>query len=92
MTSRSPLRIASLAAVAALLPLTAGCASLGGGKGPDDTGYIARDAESLYAAAKERLDRGDVKVAAALFDDLIHDLLWHLLKVGRLHRVAGAAG
>ena len=70
MTSRSSLRIASLAAVAALLPLTAGCASLGGGKGPDDTGYIARDAESLYTAAKERLDRGDVEVAAALFDEV----------------------
>jgi outer membrane protein assembly factor BamD len=71
MTARSPLRIAMLAATAAMLPLTAGCASLGiGGGAPSDTGYIARDAESLYAAAKARLDRGDTRVAAALFDEV----------------------
>jgi outer membrane protein assembly factor BamD len=71
MTARSPLRIAMLAATAAMLPLTAGCASFGiGGGAPSDTGYIARDAESLYAAAKARLDRGDTRVAAALFDEV----------------------
>jgi outer membrane protein assembly factor BamD len=70
MTARSPLRIASLAAIAALLPLTAACSALGGGSGPAETGYIARDAESLYMAAKERLDRGDTRVAAALFDEV----------------------
>jgi outer membrane protein assembly factor BamD len=69
MTARSPFRIAMLAAVAASLTLTAGCASLGR-KGPSDTGYVARDAESLYAAAKERLDRGDIRTAAALFDEV----------------------
>ena len=61
MTARSPLRIAALAAAAATLPLIAGCSSLGLGGGPSETGYVARDAESLYSAAKERLDRGDVK-------------------------------
>jgi outer membrane protein assembly factor BamD len=70
MTARSPLRIASLAALTALLPLTAACSALGGGSGPAETGYIARDAESLYMAAKERLDRGDTRVAAALFDEV----------------------
>ncbi len=70
MTARSPLRIASLAAVAVLLPLTAGCAALGGGGSRSETGYIARDAESLYAAAKARLDRGDTQIAAALFDEV----------------------
>ena len=70
MTARSPLRIAALAAAAATLPLIAGCSSLGLGGGPSETGYVARDAESLYSAAKERLDRGDVKVAAALFDEV----------------------
>jgi outer membrane protein assembly factor BamD len=71
MTARSPLRIATLAAAAAAVSLTAGCAGLGGGgRAATDTGYIARDAESLYSAAKERLDRGDTRVAAALFDEV----------------------
>ena len=43
---------------------------LGGNRGPSETGYVARDAESLYSAAKERLDRGDARVAAALFDEV----------------------
>jgi outer membrane protein assembly factor BamD len=69
MIARSPLRIALFAAT---LPLIAGCSTLGigGGDKGADTGYVARDAESLYAAAKERLDRGDVQVAAALFDEV----------------------
>jgi len=71
MIARSPLKIALFAAVAAVLPLTAGCSTLGiGGKKGADTGYVARDAESLYSAAKQRLDRGDVAVAAALFDEV----------------------
>src|SRR5690606_35155879 len=32
--------------------------------------YVARDAESLYTAAKQRLDSGDARVAAALFDEV----------------------
>jgi outer membrane protein assembly factor BamD len=63
-------KIALWAAVAAVLPLTAGCSMFGGGDGPSDTGYVARDAESLYSAAKERLDSGDARVAAALFDEV----------------------
>ena len=70
MTARSPKRIALLAATVAVFPLVAGCSALGGGDGPADTGYVARDAESLYAAAKDRLDRGDVLIAAALFDEV----------------------
>jgi outer membrane protein assembly factor BamD len=72
MTARSPLRIALVAAAAAALPLLAGCSSLGigGGGDPAQTGYVARDAESLYSAAKARLDAGDVKIAAALFDEV----------------------
>lgn len=71
MTARSPHRIALLAAATAALSLTAGCSSLGiGGGNSAETGYVARDAESLYAAAKERLDRGDVAIAAALFDEV----------------------
>jgi len=70
MNARSPARIALLAAVTAVLPLTAGCSMLGGGRGPSETGYVARDAESLYLAAKDRLDAGDARVAAALFDEV----------------------
>jgi outer membrane protein assembly factor BamD len=70
MTARSPTRIAAFAAVAAALPLTAACSTLGIGDEPAETGYVARDAESLYTAAKDRLDRGDVQVAAALFDEV----------------------
>jgi outer membrane protein assembly factor BamD len=70
MTARSPLRIAALAAVAATLPLISGCSTLGLGGGRSETGYVARDAESLYSAAKQRLDRGDVRIAAALFDEV----------------------
>jgi outer membrane protein assembly factor BamD len=66
------MRIALVAAAAAALPLLAGCSSLGigGGGDPAQTGYVARDAESLYSAAKARLDAGDVKIAAALFDEV----------------------
>ena len=52
-----------------LIPLAlAACASTGGKKG--DTAYVARDVESLYSAAKERLDAGQPKIAAALFDEV----------------------
>ncbi|WP_164117233.1 outer membrane protein assembly factor BamD [Sphingorhabdus sp. Alg239-R122] len=35
-----------------------------------DTSYIARDVNTLYSAAKDRLDRGQTKLAAALFDEV----------------------
>jgi outer membrane protein assembly factor BamD len=75
MNARSPAwispKIVIVAAAAAVLPLTAGCSLLsGGGGGPSDTNYVARDAESLYAAAKRRLDNGEPRVAAALFDEV----------------------
>src|SRR6478672_533034 len=54
---------------ASLIPLAlAACATPGSKKG--DTAYVARDVESLYAAAKDRLDAGQPKVAAALFDEV----------------------
>ena len=49
--------------------LTAGCASRGGG-GPEDTAYVARDVETLYAEARSRLDRNQPQLAAALFDEV----------------------
>jgi len=72
MNARSPARTRPriiAAAVAAMLPLTAGCSMFGGGE-PAETGYVARDAESLYAAGKDFLDRGNARVAAALFDEV----------------------
>ena len=66
-SGRSPLRLLALAAATAVLGLTAGCA---GTKAKKDVAYVARDVDTLYAAAKDRLDRGDAKQAAALFDEV----------------------
>ena len=68
MLTRSPIKFAILAAAAAALTLTAGCGGRGGKN--RDTAYVARDVNTLYAAAKEKLDRGDSKTAAALFDEV----------------------
>ncbi|HEX8525556.1 outer membrane protein assembly factor BamD [Allosphingosinicella sp.] len=59
----------ALLAAAAILPL-AGCAG-----GPDartraDTRYVARDVNTLYNAAKQRLDRGLYVQAATIFDEV----------------------
>ena len=68
MQIRSPLKLALLALAGGALVLTSGC----GGKGGKnrDTAYVARDVDTLYQAAKDRLDRGDTKEAAALFDEV----------------------
>ena len=68
MLARSPLKIAMLAAGSAAILLTAACG--GGGSRPEETAYVARDVETLYRAAKERLDQGRAKEAAALFDEV----------------------
>ena len=65
---RASLRVLATAAVIGVsLTLTA-CAGRGGG--PKDTAYVARDVETLYASAKDRLDRGQPTLAAALFDEV----------------------
>ncbi|ABC63538.1 outer membrane protein assembly factor BamD [Erythrobacter litoralis] len=56
-------------AVSALATATLAACSTGGG-GERDTAYVARDVETLYASAKDRLDRGNAKLAAALFDEV----------------------
>jgi outer membrane protein assembly factor BamD len=56
-----------LLACAAAVPL-AGCATGRGGKG--DTAYVARDVNTLYAAAKRTMDQGDYEQAAKLFDEV----------------------
>jgi len=68
MSHRSPIKLALLAAATGALVLTSGCAGSKGGT--KDTAYVARDVDTLYMAAKERLDRGDTRQAAALFDEV----------------------
>ena len=65
--SRSPAKFALAAALCGATLVTTGCAR--GGDGPRDTAYVARDVETLYASAKDRLDRGNAPLAAALFDE-----------------------
>jgi outer membrane protein assembly factor BamD len=64
-----PRPLALLALAAAIVPL-AGCGSLGGGRTSVDTRYVARDVNTLYNAAWERLQRGNYPIAAALFDEV----------------------
>lgn len=65
---RSPLaRPLALGLVAALALPVAGCA---GNRNRADLPYVARDVGTLYSAAKQRLDQGRYKEAAALFDEV----------------------
>jgi outer membrane protein assembly factor BamD len=57
---------AALAAAAVLLTL-GGCSH---NKRKGDTNYVARDIETLYAAARDQLDRHHYKQAAELFDEV----------------------
>jgi len=68
MFERSRLKTALLVAATGALVLTAGCAGRGGKN--RDTAYVARDVDTLYAAAKKRLDDGNARQAAALFDEV----------------------
>lgn len=63
--STRPLALVLVAALA--LPLAA-CNRGGGTRA--DLPYVARDVGTLYTAAKDRLDRGQYKLAAALFDEV----------------------
>lgn len=66
---RIPLkRPIALALIGASVLTIAGCARRGGTRA--DTPYVARDVSTLYTAAKQRLDRGSYKEAAALFDEV----------------------
>lgn len=69
MTNRLPFARARRVLAASLIPMVlAGCASTGSNRG--DTAYVARDVETLYAAAKDKLDSGQPNIAAALFDEV----------------------
>ncbi len=67
-TIRLSPRALILVGAAVAMTMTAGCA--GRSKKPKDTAYVARDVDSLYLEAKKRLDQGDNKIAAALFDEV----------------------
>jgi outer membrane protein assembly factor BamD len=60
-------RIAAVAVAAALVFPAAGCAR---NRAKSDTGYVARDVNTLYALAKKRLDQADYEMAAKLFDEV----------------------
>ncbi len=60
---------AALAALAvSTLVFTGGCATTG--SQTQDTAYVARDVNTLYLVAKQRLDQGQARPAAALFDEV----------------------
>src|SRR6187551_3158427 len=60
-------RIAALVIAAALVLPAGGCAR---NRAKGDTGYVARDVNTLYALAKKRLDQQDYEMAAKLFDEV----------------------
>jgi outer membrane protein assembly factor BamD len=60
-------RVLALAVLPVLALSMAGCAKRGGVK---DMPYVARDVGTLYSTAKEKLDRHQYKLAAALFDEV----------------------
>ena len=57
----------ALAASLAVLITAGGCAR---NKAKGDTPYVARDVDTLYSAGKDRLDRKQYALAAALFDEV----------------------
>ncbi|WP_106638849.1 outer membrane protein assembly factor BamD [Allosphingosinicella vermicomposti] len=61
--------ITVLLLTAALVPL-AGCATNRDTRAARDAQYVARDVNTLYNAAKDRLDKRQYKLAAALFDEV----------------------
>lgn len=62
-------RIFASALLALALVTTAGCAR-NRNKGKEDRAYIAQDVETLYTVARDTLDRGDYRTAAAMFDEV----------------------
>ena len=67
MLFKLPRPFALAMGVLAAASLLSACAS---NKNKADTQYVARDVSTLYNSAKFRLDRGQYKLAAALFDEV----------------------
>ncbi|MEE4154902.1 MAG: outer membrane protein assembly factor BamD [Erythrobacter sp.] len=57
------------ALIGATIATLAACAG-GGGSANEDVAYVARDVETLYSEAQNRLDKGNTLLAAALFDEV----------------------
>ena len=68
---RFPRPLALAVAAAAIVPLAA-CGTLGGGGGRTkiDQRYVARDVNTLYNAAYQRLERRNYAQAAVIFDEV----------------------
>ena len=64
---KPPFRPLAVAMIAILALPIAGCAR---NRNKSDLPYVARDVSTLYDAAKHRLDQGQYKIAAALFDEV----------------------
>ena len=60
-------RLAALLLLPAILLPAAGCAR---NKVKGDTAYVARDVNTLYSLAKQRLDQGNYELSAKLFDEV----------------------
>lgn len=63
-------RTRPFAALALALTVTATLSGCAKNRSKSDTQYVARDVSTLYNTAKYRLDRGQFKLAAALFDEV----------------------
>ncbi len=66
---RLPRPILILAVGTALIPLAA-CSTFSGNRTQSDTLYVARDVNTLYNAAWDRLQRGQYQQAALIFDEV----------------------
>ncbi|MEM7688343.1 MAG: outer membrane protein assembly factor BamD [Pseudomonadota bacterium] len=64
LSAKTSIRAAILGAAALA---TTAC---GGGSANEDLAYVARDVETLYGEAQRRMDKGNVLLAAALFDEV----------------------
>ncbi len=62
-------RLLAASFLAVSLLLTAGCAR-NRNKSKADRAYVARDVETLYTVARDTLDNGDYRMAAAMFDEV----------------------
>ena len=60
-------RSVAISAIAATVMLLSGCAK---NRSKADTQYVARDVSTLYNTAKFRLDQGQYRTAAQLFDEV----------------------
>ena len=60
-------RLAALLLLPVIILPAAGCAR---NKVKGDTAYVARDVNTLYSLAKQRIDEGNYEVAAKLFDEV----------------------